>query len=208
MFFKKVYHNPALTIQNFTEKSLLCKKIYNKFFIRSSLAKVKTIKVLDNGSNFFHISSKSKPTVFFKKATAKKNLVPGRSFYGKNEIYTNQLNKHLKFKYFSAQETNLTFNNFQTLLQNKSTTFSSVIVLNPLKGGYRIYNSGVIGFIPNRHIIKNSSKINKMLISKQITLASNSIVTSQKRFKTLKKSVITKTSFFLKNLFLNTKFVE
>jgi hypothetical protein len=208
MFFKKVYQNPAVTVQNFTEKSLLSKNIYNKFLIRSSLAKVKTIKVLDNGSNFFHISAKTKPSVFFKKSTPKKNFLIGRSFYGRNQIYTNQLNKHLKFKYFSVQETSSTVNNFQTLLQNKSNTFSSIVFLNPLKGGYRIYNAGVIGFIPNRHIIKTSTKINKMLIAKQITLASNNIVTSQKRFKTLKKSVITKTFFFLKNLFLNTKIVE
>jgi hypothetical protein len=208
MFFKKVYQNPALTVQKFTEKSLLCKNAYNKFFIRSSLAKVKTIKVLDNGSNFFHISAKSKPAVFFKKALAKKNLVPGRSFYGRNHIYTNQLNKHLKFKYFSAHETSLTSQTFQTLLQPTSTNFSSIIVLNPLKGGYRICKSGVIGFIPSWHLIKTSSKINRIVIAKQIILASNSIVTSQKRFKILKKSVITKTSFFLKNLFLNTKFVE
>ncbi len=204
MLFKKVYQNSAVTVQTLTEKSLLSKTIYNKFFIRSSLAKVKTIKVLDNGSNFFHISVKSKPAVFFKKSSSKKNVLTGRSFYGKNHLYTNQLNKHLKFKYFSVQETSSPVKTFEMLLQNTNPTFSSVIFLNPLKGGYRIYKSGVIGFIPNRHIIKTSTKINKMLISKQITLASNNIVTSQKRFKTLKKSVITKTFFFLKNLFIKT----
>ena len=45
MLFKKVYQNSAVTVQTLTEKSLLSKTSYNKFFIRSSLAKVKTIKV-------------------------------------------------------------------------------------------------------------------------------------------------------------------
>lgn len=77
MLFKKVYQNSAVTVQTLTEKSLLSKNIYNKFFIRSSLAKVKTIKVLDNGSNFFHISVKSKPAVFFKKSSSKKKCFNG-----------------------------------------------------------------------------------------------------------------------------------
>ena len=97
-------------------------------------------------------------------------MFSGRSFYGRNHIYTNQLNKHLKFKYFSAQEINVCSNTFQKLLQSRHNTFSSIIFLNPLKGGYRIYKSGVIGFIPNRHLIKTSTKINKMVIERTIDI--------------------------------------
>lgn len=204
MFLKKIYKNTLLTVQQLTEKNLLSKKIYNKFIIRNTLLNNKMLKVLDTGSNFFHSSVQRKTKFFSKKFKLKKNFINGRSFYGKNYSYTNQLNPSLHFKYFLAHERLSTVDLFSKLLNTKNTSFSTIIFLNPLKGGYRVYKSGIVGFLPNRHLIKfqNNDILNKIFISKQISLATSKIKTSKRRFKILKKNVKFKKRFLLKNLFL------
>jgi hypothetical protein len=84
MVIKKFYDNNAFSLEHHSVKKLFSEKIYNKFFIRSAVRKSKTLKIIDSGSTFFHISSKK---------------LLGSAFYGKHTIYTSQLNKNLKFKY-------------------------------------------------------------------------------------------------------------
>jgi hypothetical protein len=135
MLIKKIYSNDPLSIEYLQSKKLFSEKIYNKFFIRSSVRKGKNLKVIDSGSSFFHILS---------------NQVIGSSFYGKYTIYTSQLNKQLKFKHFSAQK----YVKMPDLL-NTFLTFPlakiSMILLKPIKGGFRSYCAGMLGFLPRSH---------------------------------------------------------
>lgn len=206
MFLKKLYQRTSSVVQQMTEKKLLSESVYNKFIVRSSLFKAQNVKVLDNGSNFFHISCYLKKKPFFKKGPiVKKNLINGRSVYGKKCFYANQLNKHLRFSFFSSNENFLPVNLLQNILKKNAIGFSTVLFLKPLKGGYRIYKEGIVGFIPKRHVLKlkKTTLLNKILVSKQVGLVSCKLGKSKKRFKTLKVNVNKKKPFVLKNLFLN-----
>ena len=57
MALKKIYSNNSSSLEYLHAKKLFSEKIYNKFFVRSSVRKGKNLKVIDSGSNFFHISS-------------------------------------------------------------------------------------------------------------------------------------------------------
>ena len=57
MIVKTIYTNNSVAIEGAQAKKLFSEKIYNKFFIRSSVRKGKNLKVIDSGSNFFHIPS-------------------------------------------------------------------------------------------------------------------------------------------------------
>jgi len=135
MILKQIYNNNPLSIEYTRAKKLFSEKIYNKFFIRSSVRKGKNLKVIDSGSNFFHIAS---------------NQTIGSSFYGKYTVYTSQLNKQLKFKHFSAQTTVKMpdlLNNFLMFPLAKI----SMILIKPIKGGFRAYCAGMLGFLPRSH---------------------------------------------------------
>ena len=144
MSLKNIYTNNLSSIELLQSKKLFSEKVYNKFFIRSAVRKGKTLKVIDSGSNFFHILSKQ---------------TCGSSFYGKYAVYTNQLNKQLKFKYFSAQETLKPSNFLNTFLMFPLSKLS-MILLKPIKGGFRAYCAGMLGFLPRSHgakIIRQST---------------------------------------------------
>jgi hypothetical protein len=135
MIVKNIYTNNSVAIEGAQAKKLFSEKIYNKFFIRSSVRKGKNLKVIDSGSNFFHISS---------------SQVLGSSFYGKYTVYTSQLNKHLKFKHFSAQESLKKTNLLNTFLMFPLAKIS-MILIKPIKGGFRAYCAGMLGFLPRSH---------------------------------------------------------
>lgn len=135
MVIKKFYDNNAFSLEHHSVKKLFSEKIYNKFFIRSAVRKSKTLKIIDSGSTFFHISSKK---------------LLGSAFYGKHTIYTSQLNKNLKFKYFSAHETAKTTEFLKQFL-TFSAAKKSMILVKPLKGGYKAFAGGILGFLPRSH---------------------------------------------------------
>jgi hypothetical protein len=135
MVLKNIYSNNASSIESVQAKKLFSEKIYNKFFLRSSVRKGKTLKVVDSGSSFFHISS---------------NQFLGSSFYGKCVVYTSQLNKHLKFKHFSAQEPLKKANLLEAFLKFPQAKLS-MILIKPIKGGFRAYCAGMLGFLPRSH---------------------------------------------------------
>mgnify|MGYP003957090453 FL=1 len=135
MIVKNIYTNNSVAIEGAQAKKLFSEKIYNKFFIRSSVRKGKNLKVIDSGSNFFHIPSQQ---------------ALGSSFYGKYMIYTSQLNKHLKFKHFSAQQPSKKIDLLTTFLMFPLAKLSMILV-KPIKGGFRAYCAGMLGFLPRSH---------------------------------------------------------
>lgn len=135
MALKKIYSNNSSSLEYLHAKKLFSEKIYNKFFIRSSVRKGKNLKVIDSGSNFFHIAS-HRPL--------------GSAFYGKYTVYTSQLNKQLKFKHFTAQETIKAPDLLNTFLMFPLAKIS-MLLIKPIKGGFRAYSAGMLGFLPRSH---------------------------------------------------------
>jgi len=69
----------------------------------------------------------------------------GYSFIINNSFYLNKLNKTIKFKYLSSLNISKTYlDSFYTLFNLNQKTF---IVIKPKRGGFKVYNSGLIGFL-------------------------------------------------------------
>lgn len=69
----------------------------------------------------------------------------GYSFVINNSFYLNNLNKAIKFKYFSSLNISKRYlENFYEIFKFNKKTF---IVIKPKRGGLKVYNSGLIGFL-------------------------------------------------------------
>lgn len=69
----------------------------------------------------------------------------GYSFIINKTIYTNNLNKLVKFNYiYTLSIPKQYLHSFSSLLQVNKSTF---ILIKPKRSGFKIYNSGVIGFL-------------------------------------------------------------
>jgi len=152
MILKKIFSNFNFETDHYLDKKVLSKTIYGKFLVRSPLLESTPLYVLDNGNNFFNISS------FRLKKFVKlpQDDLTGSSLFAKEFEYKNKLNKSLVIKNFivkndSAIKTSL-INSFYTTLQlSRKHYLSSLLILNPIKGGFICYSSGVTGFMPRSH---------------------------------------------------------
>lgn len=167
MLLKNFYLKNTLIFDTFNEKKFCNKNIYGKFLIRSKIFKNKNLFFLDNNENFFHIKEKK----VYKRLNfpVKKNIL-GYSFRVKNNLYTNQQNKLIKFNYFSFYKTKINplsnLNNFFYLLKNKKRI--SLIFLKAVKGGFLCYFSGVFCFVANYQIYNYIASHIKFLLKLKI----------------------------------------
>jgi len=132
-----------------TKKKLLNQILFNKSFIRNSLGS-QFLYTIDNYSNFS----------IFKNYKKVKSLTVGRAINSSLITFINRLNKDICFQMNTCsfgQETNNIFENLDKILSsNLKTTklFNRLLFLKILKGGFRCYYFGVIGFIPKKHVIR------------------------------------------------------
>lgn len=174
MILKKIFSNFNLEADNYLDKKVLSKKIYGKFLVRSPLLESNPLYVLDNDNTFFNISS------FRLKKFIKlpQDDLTGSALLAKEFEYKNKLNKSLVIKNFivkndSAIKTSLINSFYSTLQLSRKHYFSSLLILNPIKGGFICYSSGVTGFMPRSHATFAFS--NALTIFNKASLAEDSI---------------------------------
>jgi hypothetical protein len=185
-----LYYNNLISIQ----KKLVNKVIFNKSYIKNS-AFSKTSYVLDNYYNSTFLKSKN-ASVF----------TNGDSKNSSPHIFTNKLNKDIKFKLitclFSNKELNLSkFSKSLESAKSLSKNFSTLIFLKVVKGGFRCYYFGLIGFLPRAQANKSFKNLAQSLhtlcnlqsFNSFLMLFNASTVASE-------KSLIRLSSFTLNNL--------
>lgn len=152
MVLKKIFSKFNSEIDNYLNKKVLSKTIYGKFLVRSPLLESTPLYVLDNDNTFFNVSS------FRLKKFVKLSQedLTGGSLLAKEFEYKNKLNKSLVIKNFivkndCATKTTLINSFYSTLQLSRKHYLSSLLILNPIKGGFICYSSGVIGFMPRSH---------------------------------------------------------
>jgi len=151
MILKKIYSENKKKVNNLShEKKVLSKHVYNKFIARSHLLGSSSFNILDNNSTFYNISSEDldKLNSYLKKDSIGNYLNINVS------SYKNKFNGSIQFKSFTMNNEATSFSSarsFYNLLEivtNESS--NSLIFLNPVKGGFNCYSSGVIGFLPRK----------------------------------------------------------
>jgi len=110
----------------------------------------KKFAVLDNSSHFYNISA----TDLKKVSVYSKTEEVGVSLSANLTQYSNKYNNSLRFKSFNFNNKINSFsalNSFTNLLEVITNDSSnSLIFLNPIKGGFTCYSSGVVGFLPRK----------------------------------------------------------
>ena len=150
MFFKNNKNLDKFLKQNLNDKTVLNTRVYNKFITRSRLMGNKNFRVLDNNSNFYNISASD-----FKKISIYSKTKETGTYLNANFIeYNNKYNNSLRFKSFDFNNKIKSFsilNSFTNLLEVVTNDSSNALIfLNPTKGGFTCYSSGVIGFLPRK----------------------------------------------------------
>lgn len=150
MFKKKNNIPDKFNKQGAKEKTILSNYVYNKFITRSYLMGNKKFAVLDNSSHFYNISA----TDLKKVSVYSKTEEVGVSLSANLTQYSNKYNNSLRFKSFNFNNKINSFsalNSFTNLLEVITNDSSnSLIFLNPIKGGFTCYSSGVVGFLPRK----------------------------------------------------------
>lgn len=150
MVLKKIYNSNNRNIKESSEKKILNKSLYNKFLTRSHLLENSNFSVLDNNSNFYNVSTGDLNKLNF----YLNNKTLGSSLNVNMSTYQNKFNKSLQFRSFNLSNKLKKFSiikSFYNLLEivtNESA--NSLIFLNPVKGGFNCYSSGVVGFLPRK----------------------------------------------------------
>ena len=190
MFLKKNKILGKFDKQKTDDKTILSNHVYNKFITRSHLMGNKNFRVLDNNSHFYNISTSDLKKI----SVYSKRKETGISLNANLTEYNNKFNNSLRFKSFDFNNKLKSFsilNSFTDLLEvvtNESS--SSLIFLNPIKGGFTCYSSGVVGFLPRKQA--------DFLIS----AASNSFETSASRNSFLTDiNHFLNDKYFIKNFF-------
>jgi len=187
MILKKIYSiNKNDSLEKLNEKKVLSKHLYNKFVARSYLLGNSNFSVLDNNSNFYNISTTDleKLNFYFK------DKPTGSSLNLNLFSYKNKFNSSIQFKSFNFNNkidsfsSTKAFNNLLEVVSNESS--NSLLFLNPVKGGFNCYSSGVVGFLPRKqgdHLIslaltslKKNNKKNVVFSNLNYLLSKNSFI--------------------------------
>ena len=162
MILKQVYSKNLKNIESFNDKKFFTKNLYGKFLVRSSVSENFNLHVLDNNKHFFNISSASLQK--FVKSNETEDILIGNSLFAREFEYKNKLNNFITIKTFIVNNKPIKEASFVTSLYNllkttRKESQSSLILLNPKKGGFDCYSSGVLGFMPRSHAVFALSKL-------------------------------------------------
>lgn len=135
---------PKLECNNTLEYKLLNKILYPKLYIRSYLLNNKKVLTLDNNINFFNIKTDE-----YKNICNNSSNFLGKSFTAKEFTYLNNKSKNLAFTSFITNDKLDSRVDFFNALKNFKPNFiRSLVILNPVKGGFTCYSAGFIAFMP------------------------------------------------------------
>jgi hypothetical protein len=152
MILKQIFSINSQDLHSTLDKKFFIKNLYGKFVVRSSVLDNSNLHVLDNNKSFFNISSDN-----LGKFIESTTLV-GHSLIAKEFEYKNKLNRSINMKTFLVNNKSLQNNSilgsfYNVLKITRKEYQSSLVLLNPKKGGFDCYSNGVVGFMPRRHAI-------------------------------------------------------
>lgn len=132
--------------KEFYVKKVLAQSIYEKYFIRKQFLEKSSKNI---NYNIYNIDTfKNITNVFLKKKYITGSFLILNKFYFKHK-----LNKDLQFKSFLScslkLKTSLLNDLYLSILcfkRNSLIDFRSIVILKPIKGGFKVYSAGVIGF--------------------------------------------------------------
>lgn len=155
MIYKEIFSKNKN--QNFfndiINKKLLNKSVYEKFYVRGSLLGLKNIQILDNNCALYNFPVQIQPKSYGAKSV---KYVEGLSLNASSFFYRNKLNNALKFRLFILNSLKYkglidSFYHSLEVLNIFGSSFNSLMVLKPIKGGFSCYSSGFFGFLPRSH---------------------------------------------------------
>lgn len=155
MTLKNLYSDKSLLNSiSFVEKKILSQNIYGKLLIRSSLLNNENLMVLDNHTRFLNLSISE-----IQRLIGSVNVgASGFSCALVPFIFKTKLNSSLRFKSFMVYSNvvslglvNTVYNSLVSLSCEDTFNLKSLLILNPVKGGFVCYSSGVVGFLPRSH---------------------------------------------------------
>jgi len=132
------------------QKKLLNTVFFNKSLVRSSLGS-QSLALLDNYSNFSVLNNVD---------TSNPPYDIGSLINSRSKMFVNSLNKEIKFRTSSclfSPETQTSLNDLQFILTTSTQpqfSFNRLLLLKVLKGGFRCYYFGLVGFLPRKHANK------------------------------------------------------
>lgn len=149
--FKNIYNQ--IEEKKIIERKVLSKEIYYKYIVRKV---IKNSFLIDDSSGIYKIFKTPKFLLKLKKFNKKKI---GYSLNIKKYKYKSNLNKNYSFNslFFSnslhLQSQLYNFkNNVAGLFNNRGKI--SLLLLRPVKCGYKVYSLGTLGFLPGSHYKK------------------------------------------------------
>lgn len=125
--------------QNFIEKKLFSNNIYSTHFVRSQKRLGNFIQILDNFSDFFCVTN---------------NVNLGFSLSPTKIMFKHKYDDRVKFNSFlnysnigvkKSKTTSKLYHALQFLGNNKACL---MLLLHPIRGGFRAYSCGLLGFLP------------------------------------------------------------
>jgi hypothetical protein len=144
---------------NVIENKILTQKVYGKLFLRSTLFKDKNLHLLENNSNFTVFSNVELKRLSL--CSLEGQFPVGQSCFLNNTLFKNQKRTSLKFQSFSAnflpvnpKFTDDLYASIDSLTRPNTNGGKSLLILNPVKGGFVCYSSGILGFLPKSHGLK------------------------------------------------------
>ena len=144
------FNQKTLYTTDLLSKKLLNKLFYHKSYIRSNLLTNKKLKIVDHYTGSSSIENDSLKNRISNHFTD----LNGLSINSKMYTFTNLLNSSIKFNnpMYSFVGTNLNyiepFDKVLSSLNQEDNSFREILILNPIKGGFQCYFSGVFGFLP------------------------------------------------------------
>lgn len=137
MTLKTFYKN--FEKQNFIEKKLFSNIIYSKHLVRSNQRLGNSIQILDNFSDFFCVTN---------------NLKLGFSLSPTKVMFKHKYDDRVRFNSFlnysnisvkNSKTTSKLYHALQFLGNNKACL---MLLLHPIRGGFKAYSCGLLGFLP------------------------------------------------------------
>lgn len=190
------------------EKKLINKNLYSKFLVCNKInrfSEFETYAIEDN-FNTFHINSTDCKKFIF--AKSKNKNFSGHSLLGNSYTFTSKFNDVIVFKSFLTKGyfyKPLDFvssfrKNLGSFYKPLKRSIRRCLLLNPVKGGFKVYSFGFTAFLPYKHYVVS---LRKFFFSKKKFYKSNVlslIKLSVSRASLIKKYFLVRLPLFLGSL--------
>jgi hypothetical protein len=156
---KKIYNN--LNLRDVFEKKIAVNAVYPKNYIRDSFFFEKKFFLLDNNQCLLHVKTKS-------------NKLVGCSLNLPLLKFRHNLKNSYSFEIFlcfkktkSGNTSKVLYQNLHRISQGSPKKKLPVLILKPIKGGFKCYSFGFLGFIPGSQMTSLLEKNRRFMLEEK-----------------------------------------